>query len=155
MPLRYTGVEWTPNKSQHRKVALENEFSRRSCRETNSQLFDHEPGALPTSYSGSHGTGYDLTNFDGDKMRANSQACSGGGGFFLACEDLGRRFDESFPSPPLPHPAPPFFFLSDDQFVRANSLFRPGSVHSASDWMRADSRAAEITVDEHPLSSYV
>ena len=34
----------------------------------------------------------------------------GGGGFFLTYEDLGKRFDNSFPACPLF-----FFFLNGDQ----------------------------------------
>ena len=41
-----TGVEWTPNKSQHTKLTLEKKFSRRSRRDLNLQPFNHECGAL-------------------------------------------------------------------------------------------------------------
>ena len=56
-----------------------------------------------------------------------------GDGFFLACEDLGRMFDNSFSAF-----ASFFFFFSFFLFeVEINShtlisLFRPGSVHSGS-----------------------
>ena len=39
-------VERTSNKSQHPKLTLTKKFSRRSCRDSNSQPFDHESGAL-------------------------------------------------------------------------------------------------------------
>ena len=51
-----TGVERTPYKSQHRKPTLEkkvNKFSQGSCRNSNSQSFNNESGALPTYYPGS------------------------------------------------------------------------------------------------------
>ena len=51
--------------------------------------------------------------------------CAGGGGggggdgsFFLACEDLGGRFDDSFPACAFF-----FFFLSGDQLSHTNSIF--------------------------------
>ena len=41
-----------PNKSQHTKLTLEKKiFSRRSCRDSSSQPFDHEFGALTTKLS--------------------------------------------------------------------------------------------------------
>ena len=39
------------NKSQHRKLTLENKFSRRSSRDSNPQPFDHKSGALTTELS--------------------------------------------------------------------------------------------------------
>ena len=49
------------------------------------------------------------------------------GGFFLACEDLGRMFDHSFP------PQHFFFFLEVEISSRTLiPLFMPGSVHSGS-----------------------
>ena len=48
------------------------------------------------------------------------------GGFFLACEDLGRMFHHSFPACAF------FFFFKVEIRLRTLiSLFRPGSVHSA------------------------
>ena len=41
-----TGVERKPNKSQHTRLTLEKNFSRRSCRDSNWHPFDHESGAL-------------------------------------------------------------------------------------------------------------
>ena len=49
----------------------------------------------------------------------------GGGGFFLACEDLGSMFDNSLP-------ACAFFFNVEISSRTLISLFRPGSVHSGS-----------------------
>ena len=39
------------SKSQHRKLTLEKKFSRRSCRDSNPQHFDHGSGALTTELS--------------------------------------------------------------------------------------------------------
>ena len=50
---------------------------------------------------------------------------SGGGGFFLACEDFGRMFDNSFP-------ACAFFFKVEINSRTLIPLFRPGLVHSGS-----------------------
>ena len=49
-----TGVERTLNKSQHTKLTLENKFSRGSCRDSNSQPFDHQSGALTNKPSHIH-----------------------------------------------------------------------------------------------------
>ena len=46
-----TGVERTPNKSQHTKLTLKTKILRRSCWESNSQPFDHESGALTNELS--------------------------------------------------------------------------------------------------------
>ena len=46
-----TGLERTPNKSQHTKSTLEKKISRRSSRDSNSQPFDHESGALTNKLS--------------------------------------------------------------------------------------------------------
>ena len=48
-----TGVERTPNKSQVSTQSLlwRRKFSRRSCRDSNSQSFDHESGALSNKLS--------------------------------------------------------------------------------------------------------
>ena len=46
-----TGVERTPNKSQHTTLTLEKKISRRSCRDSNSQPFDRESGALTNKLS--------------------------------------------------------------------------------------------------------
>ena len=46
-----TGMERTPNKSQHTKLTLEKKFSRRSCRDSNWQPFDHKSGALTNKLS--------------------------------------------------------------------------------------------------------
>ena len=48
------GVNRTPNKSQHRKLTSEKKFCRRSCRDSNSQTFEHKSGALQTELSGPH-----------------------------------------------------------------------------------------------------
>ena len=47
----------------------------------------------------------------------------GSGGFFLACEDFGRMFDNSFP-------ACAFFFKVEISSRKLMPRFRPGSVHS-------------------------
>ena len=39
-------MQRTPNKSPHTKLTQGKKFSRRSCRDSNSQPFDHESGAL-------------------------------------------------------------------------------------------------------------
>ena len=39
-------MERTPNKSQYTKLTLEKKILPPSCRDSNSQSFDHEPGAL-------------------------------------------------------------------------------------------------------------
>ena len=52
----------------------------------------------------------------------------GGGGFFLACEDLGRMFDYSFPA----YPPPPFFFKVEVSSRTLILRFMPGSVQSGS-----------------------
>ena len=54
-------------------------------------------------------------------MIPDCKACKGAimwwcGGFILACMDLGRMFDHSFP-------ACAFFFLSGDQLTHTNSTF--------------------------------
>ena len=46
-----TGVERTPNKNQHTKLTQEKKFSRRFCRDSNSQPFDHKSGALTNKLS--------------------------------------------------------------------------------------------------------
>ena len=53
----------------------------------------------------------------------------GGGGFFLACEDFGRMFDNSFPACAV------FLFFFYEVEISSRTLiplFRPGSVHSGS-----------------------
>ena len=47
-----TGVERTPNKSQHRKLTLEKKIPPPLLRDLNSHRINHEFGALPTSYPG-------------------------------------------------------------------------------------------------------
>ena len=49
-----------------------------------------------------------------------------GGGFFLTCEDLGGRFDDSFSVSAF------FFFQVDISSCTLIPQFRPGSVHSGS-----------------------
>ena len=49
-----TGVEQTPNKSQHTKLTLERKFCHRSCQDSNSQPFDQESDALANKLSWSH-----------------------------------------------------------------------------------------------------
>ena len=51
----------------------------------------------------------DLTNPDPEEpeLKPEDWAAAGGGGFFLACEDFGRMFGNSFP-------ASAFFFLTGD-----------------------------------------
>ena len=49
---------------------------------------------------------------------------SGGGGFFLACEDFGKMFDHSFPAYTF------FFFKAEISSRTLIPLFMPGSVHS-------------------------
>ena len=39
------------NKSQHRKLTMRRNFSRRSCRDSNPRPFNHESGALTTELS--------------------------------------------------------------------------------------------------------
>ena len=51
---------------------------------------------------------------------------SGGGGFFLACEDFGRMFDNSFS-------ACAFFFKVKISSRTLIPLFRTGSVYSGSE----------------------
>ena len=47
-----SGVERSPNKSQHTNLTLENKkFPRRSCWDSNSQPFDYESGALTSKLS--------------------------------------------------------------------------------------------------------
>ena len=55
-PCGDTGVERTPNKSQHTKLTLENKSSRRSCRDSRSQPFDYECGVLTKKLSRLHGS---------------------------------------------------------------------------------------------------
>ena len=49
----------------------------------------------------------------------------GGGGFFLACKDFGRMFDNSFPACAFF-----FFFKVEISSRELIPLFRPGLVHS-------------------------
>ena len=63
-------MERTPNKSQHIKSTLEKKFSCRSSRDSNSQSFDHESGALPTSSPGSPLHKYVRAKYT-DKSRQN------------------------------------------------------------------------------------
>ena len=68
------------------------------------------------------------------------------GGFLLACEDLGRMFDNSFPSFDF------FFFFKVE--IRSRTLiplFRPGSVHSGS--ASLDDRG-RVFPDELRVSSF-
>ena len=44
------GMEQTPSKSQHTKLTLEKKILPPLRRDSNSQLFSHESGALPTCY---------------------------------------------------------------------------------------------------------
>ena len=55
----------------------------------------------------------------------------GVGGFFLACEDLGRMFDNSFPACTFFFPTP-FFFFFEIRSCTPVPLFTQGSVHSGS-----------------------
>ena len=50
---------------------------------------------------------------------------AGGGGFFLACEDYGRMFINSFPTYT-------FFFKVEISLHALIPLFTPGLVHSGS-----------------------
>ena len=71
-------------------------------------------------------------------FKKGSKICGGGGcgGFFLACEDFGRMFDNSSPTPPLA------LFLKVEISSRILiPLFRPGSVHSGSANLDDRSRA--------------
>ena len=45
------GVEQTPNKSQHWELSLEKKISWHSYQDSNSQIFNHKPGALSTELS--------------------------------------------------------------------------------------------------------
>ena len=63
---------------------------------------------------------------------------TGGGGFFLACQDFGRRLGHSIPASTF------FFFFEVEISSRALiPLLRPGSVHSGS--ARWDERGPIIT----------
>ena len=53
----------------------------------------------------------------------------GGGGFFLACKDLGRMFNNSFPTCVF---FCLFFFYVEISSGKLTPFFRPGSVHSGS-----------------------
>ena len=46
-----TGVEQTPNNSQHTKLTLEKKFFCRSCQDSNSQPFNHKSGTLTNKLS--------------------------------------------------------------------------------------------------------
>ena len=65
------------------------------------------------------------------------------GGFFLVCEDLGRMFDNSFPTCAFFL----LFFKVEISLCKLIPLFRSGSVHSGS--------ANEMTETERSLTSCV
>ena len=83
---------------------------------------------------------------------------SSGGGFFLACQDLGRMFDFSFPACSF-HPFfsflfSSFFFEVEISSRTPTSLFRPGSVHSGSaSWDDCGSvLPEELRVNSFPIT---
>ena len=66
-----------PNKSQHIKLTLKkNIFSRRSCRDSNSQPFDHESGALTSKLSRLPGTGDRDDDDDRNTRVTNNSGCT-------------------------------------------------------------------------------
>ena len=74
----------------------------------------------------------------------NWKQCCDSGGFFLACKDLGGRFDDSF-LPVL------LLFLSGDQLTHTSSLLSPESVHSGSaNW----DDCGQVFSDELYVSSF-
>ena len=70
-----------------------------------------------------------------------------GGGFFLACEDFGRMFDNLFPACAFL-----FVLLMDFSSRTLSSLLRPRSVHrgSACDRMFPDELRASSFLDRFP-----
>ena len=70
-----TGVEWAPNKSQHKKLALEKKISCSSCQDSNSQPFTHESGAVRTSCPGSRASSKWDSN---DVVKSSTFSCCQG-----------------------------------------------------------------------------
>ena len=71
--------------------------------------------------------------------------CGGGGGFFLACKDFGKMFNNAFPACAI------FFFLVEISLCTLILLFTLGLVHSGSvSWDDCD----QVFPDELRVSSF-